>query len=954
MKVKQLTAPCLIAALYFGFSSGLQAQTDTTAREQKIEEVVVIGYGTAKKRDLTGSIAKVEGNVVADKPASNPINSLQGKVAGLSVVNSGQPGSQADVRIRGTVTINQTQPLYIVDGAFANNIDFLNPADIESMEILKDPSSLAIFGNRAANGAIIVTTKKGRNGRTTVNLTSSIGVKSFDNRPDLVNAAGFRTLYDEDLAFQGLPAYAHYDIFNADTNWVDLISKRGGIISQNNVTISNGNDKNRMSLAFGYHTEDGSIKYEKLERFSYKFNDDLKITDNLRAGIGFTGSYSKLPQLRSFASSLNATPVVAPVNLQHVLSPDGSVDYYGLYNSLPQDLGAAQIGNPLAVVEGMRRTQLNRDFQFNPNAYFEFDFWKNFTFRSNYFVNFRNETGRGYTPVFDVFIAESNSVSPYSGNLKTGLRQHENRDMQFQQNQLLTYKNRFSAHDLTAMIGFETINRDISGMSGSGQAALGGAFGQIPNDPRFWYLHSDFVDPASKEVNSFASKQRQASYFGRVLYNYAGKYILNTSLRYDGSSQLAKGNRFDWFWAIGGAWEVAKEAFLSGNPYINSLKLKGSYGDLGNQFTPYSYFGYPVWVASSASSTPLGDENDTQGIYQALVKQFEEADNLKWEHLKSYEFGLESQLLNRRLSFDATYYDKKTEGLLTFVDGNPDYFINAGSIQSNGFEFGLGWKDNINENLNYFINANLTTMNNKVLSTFEDGYIGYSGPAIYAKGLPIGSFYGYEVVGLYQSYADILGSPASTIGDVAPGDFKYRDINGDGKITPDDRTVIGNPTPDFTYGFSIGADYSGFFVNADFNGVYGNEVFRGWGNGNSFAPFNYRSERLDRWTGPGTSNWEPRSFSGSAYNRENSTYMIEDGSYFRIRNVQVGYNMKKDVISVLGLQALKLYVNVQNLKTWDHVNGFTPEFGGSALQFGVNNSGYPNPRVTSFGFNATF
>ena len=931
----------MIAAIYlFAGYQELSAQTKDSLKEKQIEEVVMIGYGTAKKRDLTGSIAKVGGDVVADKPNANPINALQGQVAGLSVVNSGQPGSQADVRIRGTVTINQTQPVYIVDGVFANNIDFLNPSDIESMEVLKDPSSLAIFGNRGANGAIIVTTKRAKSGKTTINLSSSIGVKSLDNRPDLVGAEGFKTLYNEDLANQGLPAYNLFNLFNANTNWIDTIKKEGGIINQNNLTISNGTDKNKVSFSFGYQTEDGSIKYEKFDRLTMKFNDDLKISDKVRAGFGITGSYSKLPQLRSFSSALNATPVVAPINL----TPG---DYFGLYNSLPQQIGAAQIGNPLAVVEGMRNTQYNKDFQFNPNAYFEFDFLKNFTFRSNYFVTYRNGTGRGYTPVFDVYVAESNSSTPYSGNLLTGINQFENRDVTFQQNQLLTYKNKFGAHDLTLMAGFETINREYSSMSGSAKGSLSNPLGQIPNNPRFWYLHSDFVDSTTKVVNTSAYKQRQASYFGRMLYSFNNKYMVNASVRNDGSSQLAPGNRFDWFWSVGGAWEISKENFMSEVPFINYLKIKGSYGDLGNQYTPYSYFGYPIYVEGG---TGVFNGN----LYPAFVKAYEEATDLKWEHLKSYEFGFESMMISRKLSFDATYYNKKTEGLLNYVVGNPNFFMNAGSIEAKGFEFVLGWKDRISQDFTYSINGNLTTTETKVLNTLEDGYKVFYGPAIYKEGLPVGAFYGYIVDGLYQSYADILGSPASTIGDVAPGDFKYRDVNGDGKITPDDRTIIGDPTPDFTYGFSVGADYKGFFLNADFYGVYGNEIFRNWGNGNSFAPFNYREERLDRWTGAGTSNWEPRSYTASAYNRENSTYMIEDGSFFRIRNVQLGYNFNKGLIEGLGIQALKVYFNVQNLKTWDNVNGFTPEFGGSATQFGVNNSGYPNPRITSFGINVTF
>ena len=941
MKHSNLRFPCLIAAMYFGISvSGQEVRQDTTLKEQKIEEVIVIGYGSAKKRDLTGTIAKVGGEEINDKPAANPVNSLQGKVAGLSIVNSGQPGSQADVRIRGTVTIGQTQPVYIVDGVFANNIDFLNPADIESMEILKDPSSLAIFGNKGANGAIIVTTKRGKTGRTTVNLSSSLGVKSLDNRPDITNAEQFKILYNEDLANQGLPAYDKFNIFNADTNWIDQIAKKGGIISQHNVTISNGSDKNRVSFSFGYHEEEGSIKFEDYSRMTLKFNDDLKISDKLRAGFGLTGSYAKLPQLSGFSGALNATPVVAPINM----IPG---EFYGLYNSLPQEIGAAQIANPLAQVEGRRYTQLNRNLQFNPNMYVEFDFFNNFTFRSNFFVNYASGFGRGYQPIFNIYIPETNTKALADGQALTSVSQYENRLIEFQQNQLLTYKNKFGSHDLTLMAGFETISLDTNSMSGSAKGGLSNPLGQIPNNPRFWYLNSDFVDSTTKTLNTGQSKRRNVSYFGRALYSFQNKYLLNASLRRDGSSALAPGNRFDTFWAVGGAWEVTKESFMENVTFLNYLKVKGSYGDLGNQNSFYNYFGYPVYVEGG---TGVFNGN----LYPAFIKEFEEASDLKWEHLKSYEFGFESMMLNRRLSLDAAYYNKQTQDLLNRVDGNPDYFLNAGSIEAKGFEFTAGWKDRIAENFTYYINGNLTTTKTEVLKTLNDGYIGYFGSSIYQQGSPIGSFYGYQVEGIYQSYADILGHAPSTIGDVAPGDFKYRDLNGDGKISADDRTIIGDPTPDFTYGFSLGGDYKGWFLNADFYGVYGNEVYRSWGNGSSFAPFNYREERMDRWTGPGTSNWEPRSYTGSGYNALSSDYMIEDGSFFRIRNVQAGYNFNKDLISGLKLQALKLYVNVQNLKTWDHVNSFTPEFGGSAVEYGYNNSGYPNPRIASVGINATF
>ncbi|WKS94882.1 SusC/RagA family TonB-linked outer membrane protein [Riemerella columbina] len=942
MKNTVLTKTCLIAALYLGYSAQAQStpKNDTAIKEKRLEEVVVIGYGTAKKRDLTGSITKVDGRQIADKPASNPLNSLQGKVSGLSVVNSGAPGSQADVRIRGTVTINGVNPVYIVDGVFTTNIDFLNPADIESMEVLKDPSSLAIFGSRGANGAIIITTKRGKKGRTTVSLASSIGVKSLDNRPDLTNAEQFKTLYNEDLINQGLAPYTLFNIFNADTNWIDEIRNKGALISQHNVSVANGTENNKVSFSVGYQQEEGSIKFEDYTRLTMRFNDDLSLSSRLRMGVGFTGSYIKNPQIRSFGSSLNATPVVSPINL----TPG---QYYGLYNSLPQELGAAQIANPLAWVEGERNTQLNRDFQFNPNVYVEFDFWKHFNFRSSYFVNYRNSTGRSYQPIFDIYVPETDSTTPFAGRQLPVVSQFENRTLLFQQDQLLTYKNKFDQHDFTVMAGFETIDQSYQGMSGSAKSSLSNPLGLMPNNPRFWYLNSDFVDPESKTVSTSQTKKRQISYFGRLLYNYGGKYLLNASIRRDGSSALAPGNRFDWFWSVGGAWELTKENFLKNNATLSYLKLKASYGDLGNQFTPYNYFGYPVYVAGGTGV--FGNS-----VYPALVKSYEEATDLKWEHLKSYEVGFESMFFNRKLSFDATYYNKRTQDLLNFVDGNPDYFMNAGSIEAKGFEFSASWKGRIGENFSYNLSGNLTTTQTKVLQTYGNGDYKINGVSIYQQGLPVGAFYGYVVDGVYQTKTDILLSPTSTIGTPQPGDLKYKDLNGDGLITPDDRTVIGNPTPDFTYGFSLGAEYKGIFLNADFYGVYGNEVFRSWGNGNSFAPFNYRAERMGRWTGAGTSNWEPRSYSGNAYNRENSTYMIEDGSFFRIRNVQVGYNFDREFLSQFKLQGLKLYVNIQNLKTWDHVNGFTPEFGGSATQFGVNSSGYPNPRITSFGINATF
>tara|TARA_R110002049_G_scaffold298718_2_gene488623 strand:- start:104 stop:1069 length:966 start_codon:yes stop_codon:yes gene_type:complete len=320
-----------------------------------------------------------------------------------------------------------------------------------------------------------------------------------------------------------------------------------------------------------------------------------------------------------------------------------------------------------------------------------------------------------------------------------------------------------------------------------------------------------------------------------------------------------------------------------------------------------------------------------------------------------WEVGLETRWFDNRLTFNSNYYNRKTEDLLVFVNtGVESFFDNFGEIENKGFEFELSWDGVVNENFSYSLGGNVTTINNEVLSTFEDAPIFANGSASRTiTGEAIGHFYGYIVDGVYQSNADIASLPPSALGSYAPGDLKYRDFDGDGEITPADRTVIGNPTPDLTYGFYTNLRYKNFSLNIDFQGVYGNEIYRDWGNGNSFAQFNYRTERANRWNGSGSSNWEPRLFS-TEYNRLPSTYMIEDGSYFRIRNIQLGYNLDRKILEKLKLQQLKLYANVQNLYTWTEASGFTPEAGGSPTAFGIDNGGYPIPVISTFGMSLTF
>ena len=907
-------------------------ESDDTA----LKEVVVIGYGTAKKRDLTGSIVKVDGKQVADKPNSNPISSIQGKVAGLSVVNSGKPGEEPDVRIRGTVSRYQTKPLYVVDGILNDNISFINPNDIESMEVLKDPSSLAIFGVRGANGVIIISTKKAKNGATTINYNTSIGIKTIVNKPSLTNASQFKMLYDEQRVNEGAAPYSYYDKFTGDTNWINTIENSSATQIMHNISIASGTEKNKFYLGAGYFSDDGLIENEKYKKFTFNINNELQLSDAIKVGVGFNGYDARLPQLHDFISSLNATPIVDAYNQQQ-----------GMYNQLPIEIGGAQIGNPLANVEGKKYTQLNRETRFVGNVFAEFKIYEGLKFRAAYLADLGYSKGRGYTPVFDIYVTETDETTVYGGNTLTNVNEFKNDSQKIQQDYLFTYEKSFGNHNLTALAGYTRYSEGFEGVSGTVKQNVNGD--PIPYDKRWWYLNVyPYGDPTTRLANSDQWDRSTVSYLGRILYNYDGKYIVNASFRRDGSSEISEANRFQNFWSAGAAWDVAKENFMQDQKIFDQLKIKGSYGVLGNQYSGIHYPSYPNYT--TGSSAVFGES-----LVPAYVLAYRNNPDLQWETVTAYEAGIELGTLDNRLKFEATYYNKTTDNLLTFVElGSEKFYTNAGEIENKGFEFSGSWNDNIGEDFSYSISGNLTTLKNEVKSVYVEGFEVFDGPSILTAGAPMGSFYGYEVEGVYQSYADILNSAPSAIGDYAPGDLKYKDVNGDGKITTDDRTVIGNPSPDFMYGFSGNITYKNFTFSVDFQGVYGNEIYRDWGNGSTFAQFNYRTERLDRWTGPGTSNWEPRLNDGSGYNKQISSYMIEDGSYLRLRNIQLGYNFNTEFLKRLSIQGLRLYVNAQNLVTWSNNSGFTPEAGGSPISFGRDTGGYPLPAITTLGLNVTF
>lgn len=909
-----------------------------------LNEVVVIGYGTASKRDLTGSIVKVDGKEIANKPNVNPVSSLQGKVAGLSVVASGTPGAEPDIRIRGTVSIGAVKPLYVVDGIFNDNIDYINPNDIESIEVLKDPSSLAIFGVRGASGVIALTTKKAKAGQLVVNFNSSFGTKQLVDKIKMVDAAGFKLLFDEEQTNIGVPVAQRFDYskWTGNTDWVKAMT-RTAIFNSNNISLTSSTEKNKFYMGVGYITDEGVVKHEKLDKLIFNVNDELRVSKSIKFGFNLNAFRQKLPFSQADGLLYDARrvlPITEPFNAAN-----------GVYTQLA--IQAAQIGNPLMNLENKWDKEIRTEFRTVGSVYAEVNFLRNFTLRSTFFADISNLEERRYNPIINVYnptVGASGSVFVEPNNRTTSVNQGQGNWKKFQQDHILTFKKSFGDHGLTAIAGFTTYFSSYNGLFGSVSQRVNGD--AIPNDKRFWYVDNGFGDPTTKRSSSAQWERATVSSLFRVLYNYKGKYLLNGSFRRDGSSQISPFNRFKNFYSVGAAWELTKEKFMEKQNVFNFFKLKASWGILGVQNT-YGY-DYPFYPALQSGNTAVFGSN----IVPAYSLSYEPQRDLTWETVNAKEIGFEFYALNNRLHAEAAYYDKTTKDIMTIVPtGSGRYRLdNVGDLRNKGFEFSAGWNQKLTKDWSFAVNANITTFNNKVVDLGGNRLpASEERPNQTEAGYPIGYFYGYVVEGLYQSYADKLASPKVIGYDYGPGDFKYKDINGDGVIDTKDRTMIGNPTPDFMYGISLQANYKGFDFGVDFNGVYGNEIYRYWGSSElPFTTFNYPAFKLNRWTGEGTSNWDPILGANHTINRLPSTYGIEDGSYFRIRNIQLGYNFKPELLKKVSIKSIRVFANVQNLKTFKRNSGYTPEFGGTATSFGIDNGNGPVPLVFTGGINVTF
>lgn len=907
---------------------------------QELEAVVVVGYGTQKKRDLTGSIASVKGSDIEKLAVTNPIAALQGKVAGLTVIPSGTPGASPTVRIRGVNSTNSANPIYVVDGIIQDNIDYLNPSDIESIDMLRDASSVAIYGMKGANGVIAVTTKRAAKGKTTVNLQSTIGVQYIPNRIAVADAEGFKKLYSAQLANLGAAPF-DFKNYTANTNWQDYVL-RNAAMSTNSVTISNTGEKTTTLLSLGYNKQQGVVKSSDYQKFIARLNEEIKITDNIKVGASLTGfHWINNPIAITLNNILWAAPIV----------PSTKED--GLFYSMPS-FQRSNVANPALALDRGRGNSINKGYRFTGSVFGEVKFLKDFIWRSTVYTDLGFNNARSFSPpayrVINIGENGGPNTTSFDNSIRNSVTQNTFEGRRYQQDHTLTYEKELDGgHKITALAGFSSLRTSTTSLSGTRvDSTL-----TIPRDPNLWFL-GIVPDQNVQRAGGGGSDESNAGAFMRLSYSYQNKYLFNGTVRRDASSLFSPENRWGTFGSVGLGWVLSEEGFFKDHVKgLDFVKLRGAWGRLGNSNgAPNNRYQVEI---SNSSGAVFGDN-----IYPAIQPAYRPDPNFHFEIVQGIDLGLDIKALNSRLNAELNLYNKTTSDIITSYplpasEGGLTYFTNLGKITNKGIELSLGWNDKIGESFTYGLSGNFSYNKNIVNSlgnTTNFQILGNGGVNKTETGQSIGYFYGYRQVGIYQSSYDLGLMPAMS--NSLPGDIAYADIDGDGAITPADRTYLGTPFPPYSYGLNLSFGYKGFDLMLEGQGVAGNKIYTQRRTAN-FTVLNYEANRLNAWTAPGTSNVEPISDNTRGNNYLFSSYYLEPGDYFRLRNVQLGYSFAAKTLEKTGIQNIRLYVSGQNIKTWSKTTGYSPEAQiGSITAGGADNGVYPIPAIYSFGINVTF
>lgn len=969
----------------------------------QLDEVVVTGYGSQAKKDLTGAVAVVDTDELLSVPATTFTQQLQGRAAGVNIVNDSRAGGAATVRIRGFGSVGNNDPLYIIDGVPSQNPGNINPNDIESLQVLKDASAASIYGSRAANGVIILTTKKGKIGKPTISYNTFYGLQSDTQSPDVLNARDLGSyLYLADLyagrtpshgqygygpngeitipdfvfpsgAFEGDPAtdpdlYALepgniYAITRAaDTNWWDEIT-RTAAIQQHNVTASGATESARYAFSLGYFNQEDIVRFVEYDRVSLRANTEFKAIDNkLTIGENFTASFENRKGVNNLDEEQGP---VAGSYKHHPLLP-----VFDIAGNFAGSRGA-NLGNNFNPYAALFRNQDDRqyDLRLLGNVYAAYQLTKNLEVRTSFGVDASVQRVRNIGRPQPEYV---------EGNFINSSQARSNYDYAWTWTNTLTYNKTFNdVHNFNAYIGVESIQQFAEQFEASRNIF---AF-----DTNNIISYLDLGDATTAANRGFVLNDYTLwSQFGKINYDYDGKYLAGVTLRNDSSSRFREASRSAVFPAFNLGWRVSDENFMDNVEWIDNLLLRYGWGQTGNQeignynaFTTYRSDiltgGYPI--DGSTSSPQIGFQPGQFGN-----------PNAQWETTTSNNLGIDLTMFQNRLTFAFDLYNRVTTDML--LDAQPPFTagqarppaVNTGGITNEGFDVQLGYNGNIGEDFTFSVNANLSAYTVEVdeLSSPDERLFGRTEriPAITITeaGAPLSSFYGFKVLGIFQSQAE--ADAWAEFGDYnAPGKFRFQDTDGDGEITSDDRTIIGNPHPDFTYGINLDFTYKNLSLNIFGNGSQGNDLFnyvRFFGDFNTFQgnrtsralfdawqPSNPNAPRSE-WVAANPNATSPIMDADDATSSQPSSYLIEDGSFFRIRNVQLTYTFPQDLLTDFGLSDLQIYFQAQNIATFTNYSGLNPEINlrrtgdrNRNLTLGYDGGFNPVPSIVSLGLNLT-
>lgn len=939
-----LTVPenAVLTVSFVGFEStdvavGGRTQIDVqlTPNVTTGEQVVVVGYGTQRRRDLTGSVGSVNGSELAKQPVQTATQAAQGKIAGVQIISSGEPNSLPAVRIRGTgSTLSGANPLYVVDGVLTDDIRNINSADILTFDVLKDASATAIYGMRAANGVILITTKKGRPGKTVFAYDANVGIREATNLVDMAGEQQYAGYLNEAAIYyagqDSLVSLSNLKGYNTD--WYDAILRRS--FQQNhNLSMSGGNDKFTYFLSAGILNDEGILKDNRYNRYTVRNNNEYRISNKVKliTLAAFTRGDARGANFGSFSNAYRAAPYV----------PSKINGRYGNTSA------AGNVANPLLDIE-----QNYNDFKtarLQGNFALEYKPIKNLTLRSAIGVDLG--FGKGTSYGYYYASSDSNTFIQTGGNQSNTTRTlslTRNDATRWIWDNTATYSENFNKHSITALVGVTSEQYKFNGIVGTAM--------DVPSNKDQWYLEAG--TNGTQTVVTSGDKYTRNSYLARINYGYNSRYLLTATMRADGTSKYGKDNRWGYFPSVGVGWNISEESFMNEQKIFNNLKLRGSYGKVGND-----NIGSSLFYSLARQNVPYYFDG---AVYQGITFPNINDKDLKWEITKEFDLGLDFSILKNKLSGSFDYYKKKTDNALIYInlpailpDDDQKYLTNATSILNTGVELGLTWSDKIGKDWSYSFNGNISHNRNRIENLNGGQPLIGDNIANYVitktdNGRAIGSYFLREAIGIFQTEAEVA---ASSQPDAKPGDLVYRDINNDKKIDDNDRAYFGSYQPKITYGFNGNASYKTFDVSFGTFGTAGSKIYNAKkaARGSIQQTDNIEADvARDRWTPNNTGTGVPRATLGQL---PASTYFLESGDFFRLNNLAIGYTIPG--LNKTGITGLRIYVTAQNLFTITPYSGFTPEIrtadgDRASLNQGVDVNTYPATRTFAFGVNLGF